>query len=167
MTIEATLERIAVALEARTFPRPAGWTAEPTSASVNEISTGPKEPAASPSVAGLATAPGPATAPTEAAAAPRAEDRVPKDPPKRTSRQVGKSAPAAAPPASTASPTEKPLTLDDVRNALVQVQTKAGNKQAVYDIIGKHTPKKETTLGALLPGKYADVIADAKAFVAA
>lgn len=100
----------------------------------------------------------------------RAEDRVPKDPPKRTSRQVGKPAPAAASAAETTTATtaspSKPLTLDDVRAQLVLVQTKAGNKDAVFALIKKHSKDGTHTLSALEQPKFGNVIADAKAYLA-
>lgn len=98
----------------------------------------------------------------------RAEDRVPKDPPKRTSKKVGSGQPAAASAESPATAVAaKPLTDTDVRDALVKVQTKAGTKDKVLELISKHSAGGAKSLSAVPPEKYAALIADAKAFLAA
>ena len=149
MTIEATLERIAIALENLAGPKALAAIVTEAAGSMETQTSAPVD------------------APTEK----RAEDRVPKDPPKRTSKEVGKKpAPAAASPAETTTATtaspSKVLTLDDVRAQLVLVQTKAGNKDAVFALIKKHSKDGTHTLSALEQPKFGNVIADAKAYLA-
>jgi hypothetical protein len=118
------------------------------------------------------TVPGSASTDSQQASTPRAEDRVPKAPPKRTSKEVGKKpAPAAesqaaTTTATTASPSEKVLTLDDVRTQLVAVQTKAGTKEKVFEIIKKHSKDGGHSLASLEAAQFGNVIASAKAYLA-
>ncbi len=145
MTIEATLERIAVALER------------------------------------LASAPATGLPPAGEAAAPKVERK------KRaatvtepvTSTETPTSAPADAPPASESTDKEtddlfgeekpkeevkkaKAATMEDVRAALVQVQTALKHKDHALKLLGKHTVPKGTQVLSKLPeANYAALIAEA------
>jgi hypothetical protein len=63
-----------------------------------------------------------------------------------------------APVAPVTSPSEKELTLDDVRTALVQCQTRKGSKEVPFAILKKYAPSGTT--GTLPKDKYAAVIAE-------
>jgi hypothetical protein len=63
-------------------------------------------------------------------------------------------------PAGTGTAPQVELSLDDVRRALTEVQTRK-NKDAAMAILGKYAPTKTT--GSLPKDKYATVIAECKA----
>jgi hypothetical protein len=111
--------------------------------------------------------------PTAAVPAPR-KPRTPKPTPAAAAAN-GESVPAAAgsapntgpapgavqPAAPTKAAATPEPTLDDVRNALVQCQTRSGGKKAPQDILNKYSPSKTT--GGLPQDKYATVITECAA----
>lgn len=123
MTIEALLERIAVALENLASVQPPAA----------EGATAPKarKPRAAAQTHAVATS------------AAAAEDS---------------GIPATA---ATASPSEKPLTLDDVRVKLVEVQTKKKSPDAARDLIAKFSKDGVKALSGLDPSNYGKLIAEA------
>ena len=100
-------------------------------------------------------------APTSASAAPS------------KSSAPAKPAPAAKKPASGADSTaskkasSKPPTIEDVRSTLTDLQTALGGKNAAIDHLVKYTNGGAKVLSALPEEKYATLIADARALIAA
>jgi hypothetical protein len=140
MSIEISLERIATALENLVrvqTPAPA----DPTPAA--SATRKPRTPKPVGTVGTGATA-----APMEASPAPAA-----------SSPAATESPTAAVPKAAASAPNAKP-TLDDVRNALVQCQTRK-NRDAALTVLKKYSASGTT--GGLPEDKYATVISECNA----
>ena len=85
--------------------------------------------------------------------------------------EAPKAAAAATAPAASTAKSEKAavLTSDNVRAALVDLQTKAGGRDAVNALLAKHTKHGTSTLSGLNDEqeRFKAVIEEAKALVAA
>lgn len=134
MTIDQTLEGIfSLLLEIRNNTRPSGTEA------ISIVDMYP------PGAALVATAPPTKVMKKTAKAAPIVET----------------AAPAAAPSAASAATPESTLTLDDVRAALVQAQTRFGSKAKPQEVLSKYS--KTGTTGGLDKADYSRVIAECTA----
>jgi hypothetical protein len=98
----------------------------------------------------------PAKPAAEIAAAPAPAESAPNTGPAPGAVQPAEPIKAAAIPA-------KEPTLDDVRLALVECQTRKGGKDVPQAILAKHTAPKAGTTGNLPKDKYATVIAECAA----
>lgn len=98
--------------------------------------------------------PTPASAAENAAEVPAAAGSAPNTSPAPGAAQPAEPTKAAATPA-------KAPTLDDVRNALVQCQTRKGGKDVPQAILNKYS--STNTTGGLPQGNYAAVIAECAA----
>jgi hypothetical protein len=76
-----------------------------------------------------------------------------------TTAPVDGSAQPAKPIEAAATPNKAP-TLDDVRTALVQLQTRSGSKAASQKILDSYTAPKQGITGNVPPDKYAALIAE-------
>jgi hypothetical protein len=160
MTIEATLERIATALESLVAAKGEAPAAAPKASRAKKTDT-----AAEPST--VATAEATAGVAITAATASPSSDMFaegassPKDstaPVTPDSSKASKSPPAAE--------KSKAPTLDEVRAAMVDVQTKCGGKAAAQGLLVQFTTDKKPLYSALPEEKYGALIAACKELVA-
>lgn len=135
MTIEAKLDRIIELLEAR-----AAVAAPPTKAAKK-----PRKDTDAPAAAANDLAPDVVPAPVDAL-------------PVNTQQSLGGSVQVAKLPTGV-------VTLDDVRIALVECQTRLGSKAKPLAVLTKYTPGGPHTTGTLKVEDYAKVIAECKSSV--